>query len=48
MLTALVWIAQKESDAKKSAAEQQRLRDERDAYAADSRRLQQEIRNASQ
>lgn len=48
ILTYTVWIAQKENDAKKSAAEQQRLREERDAYAADSRRLQQEIRNASQ
>ena len=43
-----IWIAQKEHDAKVSAAEQQRLRDERDAYAAESRKLQQDIRNASQ
>jgi hypothetical protein len=48
MLTTIVWIAQKEHDAKVSAAEQQRLRDERDAYAAESRKLQQDIRNASQ
>ncbi|KAJ4319888.1 Assembly factor cbp4 [Neodidymelliopsis sp. IMI 364377] len=43
-----IWIAQKESDAKRSVEEQQRRREERDAYAADSRRLQQEIRSASQ
>jgi hypothetical protein len=48
ILTTTVWIAQKEHDAKVSAVEQQRLRDERDAYAAESRKLQQDIRNASQ
>jgi hypothetical protein len=43
-----VWIAQKEADSKRSEAAQQALRDERDAYAAESRRRQAEIRAASQ
>jgi hypothetical protein len=43
-LTKLVWAAQKEMDAKRSEEEQQIRRDERDAYAAESRRRQAEIR----
>ncbi|KAF2130923.1 CBP4-domain-containing protein [Dothidotthia symphoricarpi CBS 119687] len=39
-----IWTAQKEIDAQRSTDEQQRLRDERDAYAAESRRRQAEIR----
>jgi hypothetical protein len=47
-LTSLVWIAQKEMDSKRSAEEQQVRRDERDAYAAESRRRQAEIRSSTQ
>jgi len=43
-----VWIAQKEMDAKRSEGEQQRLREERDAYAEESRRRQAEIRASTQ
>ena len=43
-----VWIAQKEMDAKRSTEEQQARRDERDAYAAESRRRQAEIRASTQ
>jgi hypothetical protein len=48
LLTVIVWIAQKEMDAKRSVDEQQRLREERDAYAAESRRRQEEIRASTQ
>jgi hypothetical protein len=47
-LTTTVWIAQKEIDAKRSAGEQQAKREERDAYAAESRRRQAEIRASTQ
>ncbi|KAH7075711.1 hypothetical protein BKA63DRAFT_512192 [Paraphoma chrysanthemicola] len=43
-----IWIAQKEADAKRSEAELQARRDERDAYAAESRRRQAEIRASTQ
>ncbi|USP80901.1 Assembly factor CBP4 [Curvularia clavata] len=43
-----IWTAQKEMDAKRSAAEQQARRDERDAYAAESRRRQAEIRASAE
>ncbi|CAG5155631.1 uncharacterized protein ALTATR162_LOCUS3756 [Alternaria atra] len=39
-----IWAAQKEMDAKRSEEEQQIRREERDAYAAESRRRQAEIR----
>jgi hypothetical protein len=48
ILTTIVWIAQKEMDSKRSAEEQQIRRDERDAYAAESRRRQAEIRSSTQ
>jgi len=48
VLIVIVWIAQKEIDSKRSADEQQRLRDERDAYAEESRRRQAEIRASTQ
>lgn len=48
LIVSLVWIAQKEIDSKRSADEQQRLRDERDAYAEESRRRQAEIRASTQ
>jgi hypothetical protein len=48
LLTMTVWIAQKEMDSKRSAEEQQARRDERDAYAAESRRRQAEIRASTQ
>jgi len=44
----IVWAAQKEMDAKRSAEEQQIRRDERDAYAAEGRRRQAEIRESTQ
>jgi DNA excision repair protein ERCC-4 len=48
ILTTTVWTAQKEMDAKRSEQEQQIRRDERDAYAAESRRRQAEIRASTQ
>ena len=48
LLTKLVWTAQKEMDAKRSEAEQKARRDERDAYAAESRRRQAEIRASAE
>ncbi|KAI5375475.1 hypothetical protein AA0117_g11175 [Alternaria alternata] len=42
-----IWAAQKEMDAKRSEAEQQLRREERDAYAAESRRRQAEIRESA-
>ncbi|KNG50195.1 dna repair protein [Stemphylium lycopersici] len=43
-----IWTAQKEMDAKRSETEQQIRRDERDAYAAESRRRQAEIRASAE
>jgi hypothetical protein len=43
-----VWTAQKEMDAKRSTEEQQIRREERDAYAAEGRRRQAEIRASTQ
>ncbi|EDU48633.1 cbp4 domain-containing protein [Pyrenophora tritici-repentis] len=43
-----IWTAQKEIDAKRSEEEQQTRRDERDAYAAEGRRRQAEIRASTQ
>ncbi|XP_014560316.1 hypothetical protein COCVIDRAFT_34537 [Bipolaris victoriae FI3] len=43
-----IWTAQKEMDAKRSEAEQQARREERDAYAAESRRRQAEIRASAE
>ncbi|EAT84913.2 assembly factor CBP4 [Parastagonospora nodorum] len=43
-----IWIAQKEADSHRSETEAQAKRDERDAYAAESRRRQAEIRASSQ
>ncbi|KAF2036385.1 hypothetical protein EK21DRAFT_106486 [Setomelanomma holmii] len=43
-----IWVAQKEMDAKRSESEQQARREERDAYAAESRRRQAEIRASTQ
>ncbi|KAF1944179.1 CBP4-domain-containing protein [Clathrospora elynae] len=43
-----IWTAQKEMDAKRSEEEQQKRRDERDAYAAEGRRRQAEIRASTQ
>jgi DNA excision repair protein ERCC-4 len=48
LLTVAVWTVQKEMDAKRSEEEQQIRRDERDAYAAESRRRQAEIRASTQ
>jgi hypothetical protein len=48
LLTFAVWTAQKEIDAKKSEEEQRIRRDERDAYAAEGRRRQAEIRASTQ
>ncbi|KAL6703309.1 Assembly factor cbp4 [Coniothyrium glycines] len=43
-----IWIAQKEMDAKRSDEEQQKRREERDAYAAEGRKRQAEIRASTQ
>ncbi|KAI4605405.1 assembly factor cbp4 [Alternaria ethzedia] len=43
-----IWAAQKEMDAKRSETEQQIRREERDAYAAEGRRRQAEIRASTQ
>ncbi|KAF1852070.1 uncharacterized protein K460DRAFT_299791 [Cucurbitaria berberidis CBS 394.84] len=43
-----IWIAQKEMDAKRSAVEQQARMEEREAFAAETRRRQAEIRASAQ
>ncbi|KAH9865053.1 assembly factor cbp4 [Plenodomus lingam] len=43
-----IWTAQKEMDAKRSAEEQEARRQERDAYAEESRKRQAEIRASTQ
>ncbi|CAO2650926.1 Nn.00g092230.m01.CDS01 [Neocucurbitaria sp. VM-36] len=43
-----IWLAQKEMDAQRSAEEQRIRREERDAYAAEGRRRQAEIRASTQ
>ncbi|KAF1916719.1 hypothetical protein BDU57DRAFT_538983 [Ampelomyces quisqualis] len=43
-----IWIAQKEMDAKRSQEEQERKRAERDAYAAEARRRQAEVRASTE
>jgi len=47
-LTQVVWIAQKEMDAKRSADELLAKRAERDAYAEESRRRQAEVRASTE
>ncbi|KAJ4369030.1 Assembly factor cbp4 [Neocucurbitaria cava] len=43
-----IWLAQKEMDAKRSAEAQQIRREEQDAYVAEERRRQAEVRASTQ